>query len=177
MQAASIDIKIKWPNDVYSKGLKIGGILCHSTYRSKEFQVVVGVGLNLDNSQPTTCVNDLLRLRHEELQLQSDWQPLSREVCLMTATLAFLTGLSWVRASSFPSLRAHTLPCSAMQDPYASLEQAFSGFSVRVWLPSVYTAAKESCTCLYCWSLRPYSMQAILLAGPQGMLCCFAWQY
>lgn len=144
MQAASIDIRIKWPNDVYSKGLKIGGILCHSTYRSKEFQVVIGVGLNLDNGQPTTCVNDVLRLRHEELQMQSDWQPLSREVCLMTATLAVFTGLTWVRAFSCPSLRVHTMPCSAMQDSYAYLEQAYSGFSVRGWLPSVYTVLKKA---------------------------------
>ena len=90
MQGHSMDIKIKWPNDVYSKNLKIGGILCHSTYRSKEFQVVIGVGLNLDNSEPTTCVNDLLRQRHEELQLQTDVQTISREVCpaLLTPTLS-----------------------------------------------------------------------------------------
>ena len=60
--------------------MKIGGILCHSTYRSKEFQVVVGVGLNLDNSQPTTCVNDILRQQHAELQQQTVLQPITREV-------------------------------------------------------------------------------------------------
>ncbi|EOA29075.1 hypothetical protein CARUB_v10025337mg, partial [Capsella rubella] len=82
-----IDVKIKWPNDLYLDGLKVGGILCTSTYRSKKFHVSVGnkhyydcnkskrtarclvalicstcrlkerVGLNVDNEQPTTCLN------------------------------------------------------------------------------------------------------------------------
>ncbi|CAA7062340.1 unnamed protein product [Microthlaspi erraticum] len=56
-----IDVKIKWPNDLYLNGLKVGGILCTSTYRSKKFHVSVGVGLNVDNEQPTTCLNAVLR--------------------------------------------------------------------------------------------------------------------
>ncbi|OAP19362.1 hypothetical protein AXX17_AT1G37780 [Arabidopsis thaliana] len=56
-----IDVKIKWPNDLYLNGLKIGGILCTSTYRSRKFLVSVGVGLNVDNEQPTTCLNAVLK--------------------------------------------------------------------------------------------------------------------
>ncbi|ESQ46708.1 hypothetical protein EUTSA_v10027838mg [Eutrema salsugineum] len=56
-----IDVKIKWPNDLYLNGLKVGGILCTSTYRSKKFHVSVGVGLNVDNEQPTTCLNTVLK--------------------------------------------------------------------------------------------------------------------
>ncbi|XP_024007044.1 biotin--protein ligase 1, chloroplastic isoform X2 [Eutrema salsugineum] len=55
-----IDVKIKWPNDLYLNGLKVGGILCTSTYRSRKFHVCVGVGLNVDNKQPTTCLNAVL---------------------------------------------------------------------------------------------------------------------
>ncbi|KAL0041637.1 hypothetical protein WJX79_010263 [Trebouxia sp. C0005] len=97
LQGHSININIKWPNDVYSKNLKIGGILCHSTYQSMEFQVVIGVGLNLDNSEPTTCVNDLLRQRHEELQLQVDVQTISREellACILTNLEILLSTLT-----------------------------------------------------------------------------------
>lgn len=36
------EVKIKWPNDLYAKGLKVGGILCTSTYSSKKFHIVVG---------------------------------------------------------------------------------------------------------------------------------------
>ncbi|XP_041013451.1 biotin--protein ligase 2-like [Juglans microcarpa x Juglans regia] len=55
------DVKIKWPNDLYLNGLKIGGILCTSTYKSKKFNVSVGIGLNVDNQKPTTCLNAVLR--------------------------------------------------------------------------------------------------------------------
>ncbi|KAJ1412617.1 Biotinyl protein ligase [Sesbania bispinosa] len=34
-----IDVKIKWPNDLYINGFKVGGILCTSTYKSKKFNV------------------------------------------------------------------------------------------------------------------------------------------
>ncbi|URE36884.1 Biotin/lipoate A/B protein ligase family [Musa troglodytarum] len=56
-----LDIRIKWPNDLYLNGLKVGGILCTSTYRSKHFDVCAGIGLNLDNEKPTTCLNAALR--------------------------------------------------------------------------------------------------------------------
>lgn len=106
MQGSSLDVRIKWPNDIYSSGMKIGGVLCHSTYRSKEFQVVIGVGLNLDNSQPTTCVNDILQDRHAELQQQSTWQPITREVCAITllwrtCSQMHLGSLDMIRQGSF----------------------------------------------------------------------------
>ena len=76
-------IKIKWPNDIYfkdgddadrpnvdesgaeaaggSRFLKIGGILCHSAFKQGGFFMTIGVGLNVDNPEPTTCLNDLMR--------------------------------------------------------------------------------------------------------------------
>jgi len=73
-------IRIKWPNDIYftdgggrdgtgrdgtdhehARFLKIGGILCHSAFKNGGFFMTIGVGLNVDNSQPTTCLNDLMR--------------------------------------------------------------------------------------------------------------------
>ncbi|KAL6210316.1 hypothetical protein ACLB2K_015549 [Fragaria x ananassa] len=56
-----IDVRIKWPNDLYLNGLKVGGILCTSTYKSKKFNVSAGIGLNIDNEKPTTCLNAVLR--------------------------------------------------------------------------------------------------------------------
>ncbi|KAJ7965617.1 biotin--protein ligase 2-like [Quillaja saponaria] len=56
-----VDVKIKWPNDLYLNGLKVGGVLCTSTYRSKKFNVSAGVGLNVNNEKPTTCLNAVLR--------------------------------------------------------------------------------------------------------------------
>ncbi|PRW20579.1 biotin-- ligase 2-like [Chlorella sorokiniana] len=56
----SIDVRIKWPNDLYAGPLKLGGILCHSSYRDQLFHIVIGVGLNLSNREPTTCVDALI---------------------------------------------------------------------------------------------------------------------
>ncbi|KAI9200318.1 hypothetical protein LWI28_005888 [Acer negundo] len=56
-----LDVKIKWPNDLYLNGLKVGGILCTSTYKMKKFNVSAGIGLNVSNEQPTTCLNAALR--------------------------------------------------------------------------------------------------------------------
>lgn len=38
----SLDVRIKWPNDLYLDGLKVGGILCTSTYKSKKFNISAG---------------------------------------------------------------------------------------------------------------------------------------
>ncbi|XP_052202848.1 biotin--protein ligase 2-like [Diospyros lotus] len=56
-----LDVRIKWPNDLYLNGLKVGGILCTSTYKSKKFNVSAGIGLNIDNEKPTTCLNAVLQ--------------------------------------------------------------------------------------------------------------------
>ncbi|XP_057443813.1 biotin--protein ligase 2-like [Lotus japonicus] len=57
----SIDVKIKWPNDLYLNGFKVGGILCTSTYKSKKFNISAGIGLNVSNEKPTTSLNTVLR--------------------------------------------------------------------------------------------------------------------
>ena len=43
-----VDIRLKWPNDLYIAGLKVGGILIDIVPASGEdWQLVVGVGLNV----------------------------------------------------------------------------------------------------------------------------------
>lgn len=37
-----LDVRIKWPNDLYLGGVKVGGILSTSVYRSKKFYVSAG---------------------------------------------------------------------------------------------------------------------------------------
>ncbi|CAD6247970.1 unnamed protein product [Miscanthus lutarioriparius] len=56
-----LDVRIKWPNDLYLKGLKVGGILCTSSYEPKVYNICTGVGLNVDNAKPTTCLNAALQ--------------------------------------------------------------------------------------------------------------------
>lgn len=67
----SVDVRVKWPNDLYSGGVKIGGVLCTSTYAEGAFDVVVGVGINLDNDAPTTCVNAVVGAAWDALLAES----------------------------------------------------------------------------------------------------------
>lgn len=89
-----LPIRIKWPNDIYyvppgtpqapvlpppsvplpdgtapmSVPLKLGGCLIHTSWMSDRFNVVVGIGLNVSNRQPTTCIEEIL---HAAIQSQS----------------------------------------------------------------------------------------------------------
>ena len=84
-----LDVRIKWPNDLYLKGLKVGGILCTSSYEAKVYNICTGkhafptllileackifshkcgihlilsgIGLNVDNEKPSTCLNAALQ--------------------------------------------------------------------------------------------------------------------
>ncbi|XP_023766998.1 biotin--protein ligase 2 isoform X1 [Lactuca sativa] len=67
-----LDVRIKWPNDLYLNGLKVGGILCGSTYQSKIFNISVGVGLNVDNDKPTTSLNSELQKLNSDYKLQRE---------------------------------------------------------------------------------------------------------
>lgn len=56
-----LDLKLKWPNDIYvGKLTKIGGVVVTSYYDSSHVICNVGVGVNLSNSKPTCCINDLI---------------------------------------------------------------------------------------------------------------------
>jgi biotin--protein ligase len=44
------DLKIKWPNDVYLKSRKLAGILVNSKSHGKEFNMVIGIGINVNNT-------------------------------------------------------------------------------------------------------------------------------
>uniref|UniRef100_A0A7S4HNG7 BPL/LPL catalytic domain-containing protein n=1 Tax=Vannella robusta TaxID=1487602 RepID=A0A7S4HNG7_9EUKA len=57
----NLPIQIKWPNDIYSGNQKICGVLCNSEYFEKEFHIISGVGINVSNCEPTTCINQLLQ--------------------------------------------------------------------------------------------------------------------
>ncbi|CAO3698264.1 unnamed protein product [Rhizopus stolonifer] len=74
-----VPLRLKWPNDIYAEtdqGLqKVGGLLVNSSFIHKEFLLVIGCGVNLNNSQPTVSINDVIqaydpkldRLGHEQV--------------------------------------------------------------------------------------------------------------
>lgn len=68
-------LRIKWPNDVYYKRDKISGLIVNCNMDAKEITALIGVGINLDNTEPTDCINRILceeigsdiRIRKEQL--------------------------------------------------------------------------------------------------------------
>ncbi|XP_048504757.1 biotin--protein ligase isoform X2 [Athalia rosae] len=56
-----IDLRLKWPNDIYAGNTaKIGGLIVTTLVESKTAICNIGVGVNLSNSEPTCCINDLI---------------------------------------------------------------------------------------------------------------------
>ncbi|KAH1010992.1 hypothetical protein HUJ04_000437 [Dendroctonus ponderosae] len=63
----NIKLGIKWPNDLYVNGcVKVGGAMVTSVTLGEMSSVNIGCGVNLANSNPTTCINDLIRKVNEE---------------------------------------------------------------------------------------------------------------
>ncbi|BFZ09694.1 hypothetical protein BsWGS_12734 [Bradybaena similaris] len=60
-----LEIKLKWPNDIYyGKDMKLGGVLVTSTVVDTRIYATIGCGFNVSNSNPTICINDIIRLRN-----------------------------------------------------------------------------------------------------------------
>ncbi|XP_048070864.1 biotin--protein ligase isoform X3 [Ursus arctos] len=56
-----INLRVKWPNDIYYSDLmKLGGVLVNSTLLGETFYILIGCGFNVSNSNPTICINDLV---------------------------------------------------------------------------------------------------------------------
>uniref|UniRef100_A0A2S2NYB8 Biotin--protein ligase n=2 Tax=Schizaphis graminum TaxID=13262 RepID=A0A2S2NYB8_SCHGA len=56
-----LDLGLKWPNDIYAGGnAKIGGLVISSSASGNTAICSIGCGVNLNNSLPTTCINDII---------------------------------------------------------------------------------------------------------------------
>ncbi|XP_066259980.1 biotin--protein ligase [Euwallacea similis] len=57
-----IKLGIKWPNDLYiNNSVKVGGAMVNATVLGEMSSLNIGCGINLSNSNPTTCINDVIR--------------------------------------------------------------------------------------------------------------------
>jgi len=102
----SLECKIKWPNDLYLQGKKVGGVLLETVnLPSDDVAVVIGVGLNVAShpdpallQRPVTCIS-----KHTDTSVA-----LSMVAALVSATLVDMCRLShaslqgWL-TSSWPS--------------------------------------------------------------------------
>ncbi|XP_016153571.1 PREDICTED: biotin--protein ligase isoform X2 [Ficedula albicollis] len=86
-----IELRVKWPNDIYYSDLmKLGGVLVNSTLIETTFHILIGFGFNVNNSNPTICINDLIaKFNREE---GTELKPLSVD-CLIARTVTVLERL------------------------------------------------------------------------------------
>lgn len=49
---ATVDVRLKWPNDVYVNGRKISGLLSQARQAGDEVDLVLGMGVNLQAAPP-----------------------------------------------------------------------------------------------------------------------------
>ena len=64
-QFPTLEVKIKWPNDIYVNNAKLGGILCEGVGNSSAMFLIVGIGLNVSQSpkdftQMTVSLSEIL---------------------------------------------------------------------------------------------------------------------
>ncbi|XP_026672843.1 biotin--protein ligase [Ceratina calcarata] len=55
-----LDLRLKWPNDIYVGNIKIGGMLITTQVLSNLLVCNVGIGFNLFNTEPTICIKDII---------------------------------------------------------------------------------------------------------------------
>ncbi|KAJ1368902.1 Biotin/lipoate A/B protein ligase [Parelaphostrongylus tenuis] len=54
-------LRIKWPNDFYfNRSHKVGGLLATAKSRDDGLLISIGAGINVTNSRPTVCLNDMV---------------------------------------------------------------------------------------------------------------------
>ncbi|XP_048351646.1 biotin--protein ligase isoform X2 [Sphaerodactylus townsendi] len=86
-----IDLRLKWPNDIYYSDLmKLGGVLINSTLTGTTFHILIGCGFNVSNSNPTICINDLI-MEHNKTK-NTQLKPLSAD-CLIARSVTVLEKL------------------------------------------------------------------------------------
>ncbi|XP_076799293.1 biotin--protein ligase isoform X1 [Arvicanthis niloticus] len=86
-----INLRVKWPNDIYYSDLmKIGGVLVNSTLMGETFYILIGCGFNVTNSNPTICINDLVEEYNK--QHEAGLKPL-RADCLIARAVTVLEKL------------------------------------------------------------------------------------
>ena len=63
------EILLKWPNDIYRVNKKISGILVESEIQGSNFDSIIGIGINLYNSNSTFSPSNYGTLYETELEV------------------------------------------------------------------------------------------------------------
>ncbi|KAK3712530.1 hypothetical protein RRG08_002859 [Elysia crispata] len=89
-----LNLRLKWPNDIYyGKEMKLGGVIVTSTVMGSTVYSTIGCGVNVANSDPTICVNDIIQLSNRSKKSSGDAIPLLSPAGVIARTLTTLESL------------------------------------------------------------------------------------
>ena len=57
-EITSLDVKVKWPNDVYINGKKVSGILCEMVHFKDNNSLIIGIGVNVNSHGFSNKIKD-----------------------------------------------------------------------------------------------------------------------
>ncbi|XP_034249233.1 biotin--protein ligase [Thrips palmi] len=64
----ALNLHLKWPNDIYlgveNELIKIGGLIVCCSNRGSSLVCNIGIAVNIDNNDPTTCINEQIMLHN-----------------------------------------------------------------------------------------------------------------
>ncbi|KMQ96259.1 biotin--protein ligase [Lasius niger] len=87
----AINLRIKWPNDIYvGKSTKIGGLIVQTLVDESRYICDIGAGINLSNSKPTTCINDVISRYNQKHQTKLEELSYERYLALVFNQLEIL---------------------------------------------------------------------------------------
>lgn len=88
---SSLDLRLKWPNDIYFENdKKIGGVLVNTTIQGSAALAFIGIGVNVSNQRPTVCINSAIESHNA---LTGDTLPLVCTEKVIAGTLSELERL------------------------------------------------------------------------------------
>jgi biotin--protein ligase len=124
----AVGVRIKWPNDGYADGAKVGGVLCGSSHAGGAFRVTVGVGLNVANASPTTCLDAVIAAAAAAAGAPRAPQPLNAGALLARALSRYETREALFTADGFACMeRAYLYHWLHTGQPVTLLEEGGEG--------------------------------------------------
>lgn len=85
-----LELKIKWPNDIYHNKTKVGGLIVTSTVLKDSAYINIGWGINVENSHPTSCLNDVIDKYNSENNSSLPHLCVEELVAVTTSQMEFL---------------------------------------------------------------------------------------
>ena len=92
----NLDLGLKWPNDILwrKNNSKLSGTLVTSSFVNQKFNVLIGCGINVSNSEPSLCINDVIDYYNCESNSKLDYLKCEEVIARTVTQMEFLLKMS-----------------------------------------------------------------------------------